>query len=79
MHKEAALIIGAVVAGLNALAALIGLGGLDDGFQWADAVFIGTPIVGALGIRASVWSQQAVDLLAPRTSQDRVLEAKRTR
>lgn len=74
MKKEAALIIGAVVAGLNALLALLGAGGLDDGFQFnPDGIFILAPILGALGIRSQVWSQDAADHLAPRDVQKRVL------
>lgn len=60
LAKEAALIIGVVIAVLNGLATIIGLGAFDDGFQAADLIPILIPIAGALGIRQQVFSKETV-------------------
>jgi hypothetical protein len=78
LKKEAALVIGLLVSILQALLALIGAGGLDDGFQFnPDGYLILAPILGALGIRSQVWSQDSVDALAPREVQERVKRDRR--
>lgn len=71
--KEPALIIGVALAIVNGLLAVLGAGGFDDGFQWADLVPIIGPVLAALGIRQSVFSQRTVDALAPRSVQRRVV------
>lgn len=63
MSKEAALIIGAVVAVLNGIVTVAGLGAFDDGLQWADLVPILAPLLGALGIREEVYSKATVQRL----------------
>lgn len=73
MSREAALIIGVVVAIANAIVTLAGLGNFDDGLQWEDLILILGPTLGALGIRTQVWAQSTVDLLASRASQSKVL------
>jgi hypothetical protein len=77
---EPALIIGAAIAGLNALLTLLGAGGLDDGFQFnPDGYLILTPVLGALGIKFSVWSQASVDGLVPRSTQEQALRDRKRR
>lgn len=71
MNKEAALIIGVVVAVLNAILTIAGTGNFDDGLQWEDLVPIIAPVLGALGIREAVWSQDSVDKLAPAAGSQR--------
>jgi hypothetical protein len=71
MQKEAALIIGAIIAGLSALLTLLGAGGFDDGLQLEDVGVILLPILGALGIRSQVFSENTVDQIARAASLNR--------
>ena len=68
MSKEAALIIGGVVALLNAIVTVAGLGSFDDGLQWEDLVAIALPVLGALGIRQQVFSKETVDQIMAGTT-----------
>lgn len=59
-QKEPSLIVGLIMAAATAALTLLGAGELEDGLQWPDVVAILIPILGALGIRAEVYSPATV-------------------
>lgn len=66
LRKYPALIVGAILAGIQAYISIKGAGSLDDGFQFnPDGYMILTPVLGALGIHTQVFSQHTVDVLEP--------------
>lgn len=78
LRTEPVLIGGIVLALINGLLALLGGGGLDDGFQWStDVPIILGPVLIALGIRQATYSQATVDQMVPRSTQKRVLRQRR--
>lgn len=81
IYKEPAVVIGIIVGALIALLqGVLGLadaGGLDDGLSLNEAGTIVMPVIAGLLIRFKVFSQQTVDLLAPRAAQAKAVEQKK--
>ena len=61
LSKEAALVIGGIVAIANGIVTVAGVGGFEDGLQWEDLIAILTPLLGAWGIRELVFSKETVE------------------
>lgn len=79
MNREPVLIGGILLALVNGVLALVGAGGLDDGFQLVDLVVVGGPVAVALGIRQKTWSQLSVDLVGPRDVQRSAVRRRKRR